>query len=157
MEAPKPSAEHRKLEQLVGTWAGEESLSAAAGWKPAGDKAQGQFDFREAADGFFLLADYEERLEGGKPGIRGHGVLGWDPKGKTYTLHWFDNSGTPPAEPGRGQWEDGTLAFEHDMGKHKGRTVFAVDGKDSLNFRVEMSEDGKKWTRAVDGRYRRQS
>ncbi len=42
------------------------------------------------------------------------------------------------------------------MGKHQGRTIFELDGKDAMNFRVEMSEDGKSWDRAVDGKYRRQ-
>lgn len=57
--------------------------------------------------------------EGGKPGIRGHGVIGWDPKEKSYTLHWFDNFGSPPAQPGRGKRKGDTLAFEHDMGTHR--------------------------------------
>jgi hypothetical protein len=123
---------------------------------PSGEKAKGTFDFHEAADGFFLLADYDERAEGGKLGIRGHGVLGWDPKEKSYTLHWFDNFGNPTAQPGRGQWNGDTLTFEHDMGDTQGRTIFELDGKDAMNFRVEMSADGKKWDRAVDGKYRRQ-
>jgi hypothetical protein len=41
------------------------------------------------------------------------------------------------------------------MGEHKGRTIFELAGKDAMNFRVEMSNDGKKWDRAVDGKYRR--
>jgi uncharacterized protein DUF1579 len=156
MEIPKPGESHRKLEKLAGRWTGDEKLKAAGPWKPSGENATGTFDFREAADGFFLLADYDEEIEGGKPGIRGHGVLGWDPKAKAYTLHWFDNAGTPPAKPGIGQWQGDALTFEHDMGDHKGRTIFELDGEDALNFRVEMSEDGKKWDRAVDGRYKRE-
>jgi hypothetical protein len=154
MDLPKPGDPHRKLERLAGRWAGKETLQSTGSWKPSGDRAEGTFEFREGIDGFFLLADYAERIEG-KPGIRGHGVLGWDPKEKSYTLHWFDNFGNPPAKPGRGRWKGNTLAFEHDMGKVQGRTVFELDGKDALNFRVEMSEDGKKWNRAVDGKYRR--
>jgi hypothetical protein len=154
MDLPKPGDPHRKLERLAGKWTGKETLHSTGSWKPNGDRADGTFEFREGIDGFFLLADYAERIEG-KPGIRGHGVLGWDPKEKSYTLHWFDNFGNPPAKPGRGQWKGNTLAFEHDMGKVQGRTVFELDGKDALNFRVEMSEDGKKWNRAVDGKYRR--
>lgn len=46
---------------------------------------------------------------------------------QSYTLHWFDNFGNPPAQPGRGQWKGDTLAFEHDMGKHQGRTIFELD------------------------------
>jgi len=156
MDAPKPGEPHRKLEKFVGRWEGEETLREAGPWKPSGSTAKGTFDFRPGADGFFVLADYDERVEGGKPGIRGHGVMGYDPNAKSYTFHWFDNFGTPPAEPGRGRWEGDTLAFEHDLGKHKGRTVFELDGQDDLKFRVEMSEDGKTWDRAVDGRYRRQ-
>ena len=155
MEAPKPGEQHRKLERFAGKWTGDETLRAAGPWKPSGEKAKGTFDFREGVDGFFLLADYDERVEGGKTGIRGHGVIGWDPKDKSYTFHWFDNAGTPPASPGRGEWKGNTLTFDHDMGGHKGRTIFELDGKDALQFRVEMSEDGKRWDRAVDGKYRR--
>lgn len=156
MDIPHPGEPHRKLERLVGKWSGDETLRPAGPWIPNGETAKGTFDFRKGADGFFLLADYDERVEGGKPGIRGHGVFGWDEKTKSYTMHWFDNFGNPPAEPGRGVWKGDTLAFDHDMGNHKGRTIFELDGEDSLNFRVEMSEDGKRWDRAVDGAYRRQ-
>ena len=154
MDLPKPSEPRRKLRKLAGKWKGQETLRPAGPWKPAEENATGVFDCHEAIDGFFLLAEYDERVEGGKPGIRGHVVLGWDPQQKTYTLHWFD-FGNPPAAPGRGQWKGNTLKFEHDLGRHRGRTVFELDGKDGLNFRVEMSEDGKRWERAVDGRYRR--
>ena len=155
MELPKPGEPHRKLKKFAGKWIGEETLRPAGPWKPPGERAEATFDFREGIDGFFLLADYDERIEG-KPGIRGHGILGWDPKEKSYTLHWFDNFGNPPAKPGRGQWKGDTLAFEHDLGgQHRGRTIFELDGRDALNFRVEMSDDGKKWDRAVDGKYRR--
>ena len=99
MDLPKPSDPHRKLGKLAGKWAGEETLRPAGPWNPSAKKAKGTFDFREGADGFFLLADYDERVEGGKPGIRGHGVLGWDPKEKSYTLHWFDNFGIRPSSP----------------------------------------------------------
>jgi hypothetical protein len=58
-----------------------------------------------------------------------------------------------PAQPGRGKGD--SLAFEHDMGEHRGRTIFELDGKNAMNFRVEMSADGKRWDRAVDGKYRR--
>ncbi len=155
MDAPKPSGPHRKLEQFAGKWAGEETLREAGPWKPSGDRAKGTFDFRQGVDGFFLIMDYDEEVAGGKPGIRGHGVVGWDPKEKSYTFHWFDNAGNPPATPGLGDWKGDALTFDHDMGKHKGRTVFELDGKDALNFRVEMSDDGRKWDRAVDGHYRR--
>ena len=96
MDIPKPSEPHRKLEKFAGKWTGEEKLRAAGPWKPSGEKAKGTFNFHEAADGFFLLADYDERVEGGKPGIRGHGVLGWDPKAR---LTRFTGSTTPELRP----------------------------------------------------------
>jgi hypothetical protein len=151
MDLPKPSDAHHKLKKLAGKWTGEETWHPSK-LEPKGAKASATFNFHPEIDGFFLLADYDERIEG-KPGIRGHGVVGWDPKEKVYTLHWFDNFGNPPATPGRGQWKGDTLAFEQD---HHGRTIFELDGKDALNFRIEMSEDGKSWNRILDGKYRRQ-
>jgi hypothetical protein len=48
------------------------------------------------------------------------------------------------------------LVFEHDYGKHRGRTIFELDGKDTLRFRIEQSEDGKSWQSPLEGNYRRQ-
>jgi uncharacterized protein DUF1579 len=154
MDFPKPGVAHRKLERLEGKWTGDETWHPSP-LEPRGAKAVGTFDFRKDIDGFFLITDYDERIEGG-PGIRGHGVVGWDPKEKSYTLHWFDNFGKPPAAPGRGQWKGNTLAFDHDYGEHRGRTIFELDGKDNLNFRIEQSEDGKTWSRPLEGKYKRE-
>ncbi len=71
-------------------------------------------------------------------------------------MHWFDNFGNPPAKPGRGEWEGETLSFEHDMGPTRGRTMFELEGENALNFRWRWNENGKRWDRAVDGRYRRE-
>ena len=155
MKTPKPSAPHRKLDKLAGKWTGEEIVHIPLRGNKAESKAKATWDFRRDVDGFFLLADYDERIAG-KPGVRGHGVIGWDPKDKSYTLHWFDNFGNPPATPGRGQWTGNTLAFVHDYGQGpRGRTIFALDGRKAMDFLIEMSEDGKTWNRAIEGKYRR--
>jgi hypothetical protein len=154
MKLPKPTKEHEALDRLAGTWEGDETWSPSK-LAPKGATGQGKFDFRRDVDGFFLIADYDETVDG-KPGIRGHGVVGWDGKKETYTLHWFDNFGSPPSAPGTGDWDGDTLAFENGTGDHRGRTTFALEGDDAMRFGIEMSEDGgKSWNPTIDGRYRR--
>ena len=103
MKLPKPGKPHAQLDRLSGEWDGEETWHPGP-LAPEGAQAKGAFEFKKDVDGFYLLADYDEKIEG-KPGIRGHGVLGWDPKRESYTLHWFDNFGTrrrsPAAATGR--------------------------------------------------------
>ena len=154
MKLPKPGKPHAQLNRLSGEWDGEETWHPGP-LAPEGAQAKGAFEFKKDVDGFYLLADYDEKIEG-KPGIRGHGVLGWDPKRESYTLHWFDNFGNPPAEPSRGDWKGDRLVLENGTGAHRGRTIFALDGDDAFKFGIEMSEDGgKSWNATLDGDYHR--
>ena len=91
---PKPQAEHEKLEQLVGSWEGEENLSPSP-WGPGG-KAIGRYTMRRDVDGFFLIQDYVEEKDG-RIVFRGHGVIGFDTHSREYTWYWVDSMGSPGA------------------------------------------------------------
>ena len=148
MEQPKPTAEHKRLEKLSGKWVGEEKIQGSP--HTTETNAKGTFDFRTDLGGLFVLVDYVES-SGGKTLMAGHGVIGWDAKKKSYTLHWFDTFGSPPGAPGTGQWENDTLKF-HQEGS--GNTIFQLtDG--GLVFKIEMDVDGKGFKPIIEGKYRR--
>ena len=150
MDPFKPTDQHRKLEKLVGSWHGDEKLGAFPGMKHK--TAVGTWNARLDLGGSFLVVDYIQTADG-KEVFRGHGVIGWNAKKKAYTLHWFDSYGSPPSEPGYAQEEKNSRwIFVHDYPTHKGHTIFEVS-KNELRFKVEMSEGGKPFTTAIEGRY----
>jgi len=108
MEQPKPTEQHRRLEKLTGKWIGEEKIQGSP--HTSATNATGSFDIRTDLNGLFALIDYVEK-SGAQTLLAGHGVIGWDPKQKHYTLHWFDTFGSPPGAPGTGEWENDTLKF----------------------------------------------
>ena len=147
MEKTRPTEHHRRLECLVGQWSGPEKIRAP---HTTHTDATGTFDLRMALDGLFLVADYVERA-GAEILLRGHGVIGWDPQGKSYTLHWFDTYGFPPISPGRGQLDGDALIFEHVYATKRGRTMLALAGPEKMKFKIEMNVGGEGWQTAVDG------
>ena len=155
MQIPKPTEAHRSLEKLEGQWMGEEIYDRSP-LEPAGARCMVTFDFRRDMGGFYLIGEYAEKPTSERPqGLRGHMVIGFSPKEKTYTLHWFDNFGNPPAAPAKGTWKGDTITFENHGEGHHGRTIFEVAGDAGLVFRVEMSADGTKWSRTLEAKLKR--
>ena len=151
METPKPTAEHRRLAAFAGRWEGEEKVHETP-WTKAG-KAKARREARVGMDGFFLIDNYHEQREDGH--MEGHGVIGYDPKGKRYTLHWFDSYGSPPSTTGYGRFEGDTLVFDFEYPDHRGRTIYGLDGADTHTYRVEMGGKDGKLAPVIEGRYRR--
>ncbi|MCC6573803.1 MAG: DUF1579 family protein [Planctomycetes bacterium] len=151
MEMPKPTDAHKKLEQLVGTWAGDDKVFASQ-WSTESLKPT-VCDVRSALDGFFLLMEYAEHTDG-KVTYGGHGVIGYDAKNSCYTMHWFDNWGTPPSNVGRGQWVGDTLTFDWQYPDHKSRVTYTLDGGELIQ-RVEMDMDGKGFKPVIEGKYKK--
>ena len=63
MEMPRPTQEHRKLEQLVGAWTSKEKLHPSP-WDPKGGTATGHIRSRVALGGFAVTGDYEQKRDG---------------------------------------------------------------------------------------------
>lgn len=155
MQIPKSGEAHRSFEKLEGKWMGEETYDPSP-LEPKGAHCMVSLDFRRDIDGFYLIGDYAEKPASDRPeGLRGHWVIGFSAKEKTYTLHWFDNFGIPPEAPSKGVWKGDTIVFENHGEGHHGRTIFEVAGKDALVFRVEMSTDGTKWAHVLEAKLKR--
>lgn len=154
MEMPKPAAEHARLAQFAGEWNGEEVMQPSP-WDPKGGTAKSRLSARMALNGFYLISDYEQQ-RGGEVNFRGHGVYGWDPRGRCYTMHWFDSSGIEHGAPSLGTWEGNVLILQHET-THMGfsRYVYEVVGDGQYTMKLQISQDGKTWTTFLEGTYTR--
>jgi len=137
-------AERGLFARFTGDWVGDERV-AKSDFSAAGT-ALARLTFRTVADGAFLAVDY---LEEGGPGVKGHGVIGFDEQRSVYTLHWFDNAGAPPSTAAIAHAHGDELAFAANYGTHFGRTVF-IAGDNELRFRVEMQKPDQPMVVVVD-------
>jgi hypothetical protein len=153
----RPSDEHRRLHRLAGEWAGEEMIYASG--PDRGGRASSRASVQVILDGYFVVSDYIEEREGA-PAYRGHGVYGWDPAARTYTMHWFDSMGSVPLQAARGQWGlkndvEQELVFEHRTHEGYARYTYRFTSDDVYIFRIESSRDAKDWRPFMEGKYRR--
>lgn len=151
-QMPQPGPEHRRLEQLVGRWSGPDTIHPSL-FGPGG-AAIGRIEAKLGLRGFYLLLDWQQERAGNVV-FEGHGVLGWDPRGKCYTMHWFDSSGIEHGAPALGIWDGNVLTLTHET-THMGqsRQVYDVSG-DECRFSLQSSRDGNQWTPFIDAVYRR--
>lgn len=150
MEMPKPGAEHQRLEKLAGRWKGTETMYPSP-WDPNGGEALGVTEGRVALGGFVVIVDYEQSRDGNTT-FEGHGVYTWDADSKEVILHWFDSMGQARDEF-RGGWDGDqlTLTSTNAMGHHRMTWDFSKPG--TLLSAMEVSQDGKTWSRLFDGSY----
>ena len=140
--------------QLAGKWVGEDTIVPGP-WAPKGAKAIGRVTARTALGGFHLIVDWTQERDG-RLTFEGHGVLGWDPRGKCYTLHWFDCMGVEHGAPLLGTWDGDTLTLTHET-THMGysRQIYVI-GEGEFRIKLETSEEAKKWSRFIEGIYQRE-
>lgn len=151
MEMPKPSAGHRRLEELAGDWEGEEMMYPSP-WDPKGGTAIGRIRSRSALNGFAVINDYEQERDGAIT-FTGHGVFTYDPKADVYSLVWFDCMGVVP-EIFKGQFEGNILRLAHGGPGTHVRLTYDLREAGFLSTGMEMSQDGSTWNRFFDGRLR---
>jgi hypothetical protein len=150
---PRPTEVHERLHALAGDWEGDEIMFPSP-FDPAGGKAKGCVRARMQLGGFYLIADYEQSIDG-RPNFQGHGVYGWDPRGRCYTLHWFDSSGIEHGAPALGTWENDTLVLQYELTQFGfSRQIYTVAAGEYL-LTLQNSRDGKEWSTFLEGRYRR--
>lgn len=154
-EMPKPSPEHRRLAAMAGSWTSDETMFPSP-WDPVGGKRRGRSEARVVMDGFFVVTDYEQEKDG-RVAYRGHGVYGYDPKSKRWSMHWFDDMGGVPAQVVWGTWSGDTLTYQMDNGAGRGhsRYVYRFEKDGVYVFSILMSQDGESWRPLMEGRFTR--
>ncbi len=154
MEMPTVTDHHRKLEALAGTWVGEEKMFPSP-WDPQGGQALGKTQSRIDIDGFFLITDYTQE-RGGKVTFRGHGVIGYSPETRKYTMWWFDSMGGGcNTEPPSGTWEGNKLSFSHVTPMGHCRYIYTLEKDGRYGFLMETSQDGNKWAPMLESMHTR--
>jgi hypothetical protein len=143
MHEPEPSAHHRKLAVLAGSWIGEETMHPSP-WNPDPAKATGHIDSRMDIDGLFLISDYHQ-VRDEEVTFRGHGVYGYDPASERFTMYWFDSM-SYQGGIALGTWVGDELVFERSSHRGTSRYVYEIVGPDEYRFRIEMSPDGEALT-----------
>ncbi len=142
MEMPKPTQEHRKLEQLAGIWTSKEKMYPSP-WDPKGGTATGHMKSRIALGGFVVTGDYEQKRDG-KTTFEGHSVFTFDTNEKCHLLYWWDSMGMP-ADIFRGNFQGSSLVLTSRNAMGHFRLSYEFPGPGKLRSRMEMSQDGKSW------------
>lgn len=149
----QPTAEHKKLHAMEGTWTSKEMIHSSA-WDPNGGPAKGRIQARVALDGLFVVSHYEQE-KNGRVGYRGLGIYGYDPSQKKWSMQWFDNVTPTVPTPIPGTWEGDVLTFQMQgkNGHHRYVYTFVKDGE--YAFRIDTSKDGAAWTTYLDAQFTR--
>ncbi len=152
MQMPQPTDEHRRLGRLPGTWVSEDTMYPSP-WDPKGGTAKGRMTAHMGLGGFHLISDWGQERDG-RVNFEGHGVFGWDPRGKCQTMHWLDSMGVEHGAPHFGAWEGNTLTLTHKT-THMGfrRQVYDV-GERGFRLRLEYSQDGRQWATFLESAFR---
>ncbi len=107
---PKPGAEMKKLDFLLGQWQTVEAHESMPGF--AGGKGQGKTSTQLGPGGLSIFTDYQST---GVVGVfQGRGIITWEATEKAYRTFWFDNMQAGSMTMA-GQWEGNDLVFMGDL------------------------------------------
>ncbi|CAN7243798.1 DUF1579 family protein [Mesorhizobium sp. LjRoot246] len=147
------SADHQRLQALVGAWHGEEDL-AATQWTDAGiatSEVVAQAEF----GGLFVVQRYRQWRDG-TVSFGAHSVFGFDQQNSVVTMHQFDSMGFVPTSPASGTWDGNTLTLLRSSPRGAARVIYDFDGSDSCRTRLQFQPVGSDaWQEMVSGVYRR--
>ncbi len=87
-DLPKPGPEHKKLQELEGTWDAVMDM--------AGQKAKATSNYKSILQGMWLASDFKGEL-GGIP-FEGRGFDGYDLNKKKYVGIWVDSMSSAPLQ-----------------------------------------------------------
>ena len=147
------SADHQRLQALVGAWRGEEEVSDTQ-WADGGPAtsevlAEAQFG------GLFVVQRYRQRRDG-TVSFGAHSVFGFDQQNSVVAMHQFDSMGFVPASPATGTWNGSELVLERSSPRGAARVTYDFDGSDSYRMRLQFQPVGSDaWQETVSGLYRR--
>jgi hypothetical protein len=153
-QAPKPDPEVKKLHAVVGHWTYEEDWKA--GPLGPGGTMTGVYDAHMILGGFFLQAEQTEKGAMGE--IRNLEVDAYDPVNKNFTSDMYLSDGTKSSftitVSGNTITWAGTLTFAGKQYLFREPFVLAPDSM-SGTAKAEISVDGKTWTLAWEGKWRK--
>ena len=149
------SADHQRLQALVGAWRGEEEV-ADTQWADGGTAtsdvlAEAQFG------GLFVVQRYRQRRDG-TVSFGSHSVFGFDQQNALVTMHQFDSMGFVPVSPATGAWNGTELVLERSSPRGSARVTYSFDDADAYRMRLHFKPAGNdSWQDMVSGVYRRVS
>ncbi len=133
---PKPGPEHKKLQEMVGTWDAVMEIN--------GQKSKATAVYKPICNGMFLESDFDGDFAGRK--FMGHGIDGYDLNKKEYVSVWVDSMTSAPMEM-RGNYEDKVLVMTGETAGPDGKlmkvkTTTTTKDKDHMTFKFFMAEGG---------------
>ena len=151
-QAPKPSAEHQKLQMLTGNWTYQGDAPASA-FGPAG-KVTGTEQTRSILGGFSIQRQVKDKGPAGEREFIE--LIGYDTTKKTYTYHFVDNLGNSGS--GTGTLNGNTFTFQgttNVAGKSVSDrcTVAVAADRNSVDVKCEGAADGKTWMPSFTGKW----
>ncbi|MER9329481.1 DUF1579 domain-containing protein [Mesorhizobium sp. M0152] len=147
------SADHQRLQALVGAWRGEEEV-ADTQWADGGTAtsevlAEAQFG------GLFVVQRYRQRRDG-TISFGAHSVFGFDQQNSVVTMYQFDSMGFVPASPAAGSWNGSELVLERSSPRGSARVTYVFDDADAYRMRLQFKSAGSDiWQGMVSGVYKR--
>ncbi|RWM01875.1 MAG: DUF1579 domain-containing protein [Mesorhizobium sp.] len=149
------SADHQRLQALVGAWRGEEDV-AATQWTDAG-MAEAEVLAEAEFGGLFVVQRYRQRREG-TISFGSHNVFGFDQQNSVVTMHQFDSMGLVPAGPATGTCNGNEMVLERSSPRGSARVTYSFDGTDTYRMKLQFKPAGSDaWQDMVSGVYRRVS
>jgi hypothetical protein len=160
---PQPTDVHKELAKAnEGVWDATLRFYAAGPDKPP-QEFKGTETVRAAADGLFLITEFEADFVGGKK-FRGHGITGYDPRKRKIVGTWADNMNTSIgtltgdydpktktatysfeiADPGTGQMRKDKHVDEHKAEGHKLYTIYGVTAAGGQGKLMEIETKRRK-------------
>ncbi|CCV04417.1 conserved hypothetical protein [Mesorhizobium metallidurans STM 2683] len=149
------SADHQRLQALVGAWRGEEDVSGTQ-WTDAGT-ATPEVLAEPEFGGLFVVQRYRQRRDG-TVSLGSHNVFGFGQPGGVFTMHQFDSMGFVPASPATGKWNGIELILERSSPRGAARVMYIFDDADAYRMALHFKPAGSDaWQDMVSGLYRRVS
>jgi hypothetical protein len=160
---PQPTDIHKELAKAnEGVWDATMRFYAAGPDKPPQEFKVTE-TVRAAADGLFLITEFEADFVGGKK-FRGHGITGYDPRKRKIVGTWADNMNTTIgtlsgdydpktktvtylfeiADPATGQMRKDKHVDEHKAEGHKLYTIYGATAAGSQGKLMEIETKRRK-------------
>jgi hypothetical protein len=151
MGQPAPGPELKKLDFMAGDWTTEGDM------KPGSGMPGGKFTVASHAEwmeGNFFLVEHSNSDMPGMGKFKELSVIGYDPERKVYTYEAFNSMGQDEISTGTVDGDTWTWLSDEHMGgmTMKGRFTMKVLSPTSYNMKFELSQDGKNWMTAMEGK-----